>query len=82
VIMRDQFLALLLREPKLAIHLLQLLCQRIRWTSGLAEDSALLAVPARLTRRLLSLAKLHGHDTLNGDQHRGFAQTGQPRREE
>jgi CRP-like cAMP-binding protein len=66
IVMRDQFLALLLREPKLAIHLLQLLCQRIRWTSGLAEDSALLAVPARLARRLVSLAKLHGHDTLNG----------------
>jgi CRP-like cAMP-binding protein len=66
IIMRDHFLALLQREPKLAIHLLQLLCQRIRWTSGLAEDSALLAVPARLARRLLSLGKLHGHKTQNG----------------
>ena len=63
---RDRFLALLQREPSLAVHLLQLLCQRIRWTSGLAEDSALLAVPARLARRLLTLAKLHGHDTRAG----------------
>jgi CRP/FNR family cyclic AMP-dependent transcriptional regulator len=66
VIMRDPFLLLLQREPTLSIHLLRLLCQRIRWTSGLAEDSALLAVPARLARRLLSLGKLHGHQTLDG----------------
>jgi CRP/FNR family transcriptional regulator, cyclic AMP receptor protein len=68
VITRTQFLALLQREPTLAIHLLQLLCQRIRWTSGWAEDSALLAAPQRLARRLLSLAKLHGHDSQKGVQ--------------
>jgi CRP-like cAMP-binding protein len=66
VIMREPFLALLQREHGLAIHLLRLLCQRIRWTSGLAEDSALLALPARLARRVLSLGKLHGHPVLNG----------------
>lgn len=68
IISRAQFLALLQRDPTLAIHLLQLLCQRIRWTSGWAEDSALLAVPPRLARRLLSLAKLHGHNSRNGVQ--------------
>jgi CRP/FNR family cyclic AMP-dependent transcriptional regulator len=66
VIMRDPFLGLLQREPTLSIHLLRLLCQRIRWTSGLAEDSALLSVPARLARRLLSLGKYHGHQTAQG----------------
>jgi CRP-like cAMP-binding protein len=68
IISRAQFLALLQRDPTLAIHLLQLLCRRIRWTSGWAEDSALLAVPPRLARRLLSLAKLHGHNSRNGVQ--------------
>jgi CRP/FNR family cyclic AMP-dependent transcriptional regulator len=68
VIPRAQFLVLLQREPALAIHLLQLLCQRIRWTSGWAEDSALLAVPSRLARRLLSLAKLHGRESQKGVQ--------------
>jgi CRP/FNR family cyclic AMP-dependent transcriptional regulator len=68
IIKRDHFLALLQREPTLAIHLLQLLCQRIRWTSGWAEDSALLAVPARLARRLLALGKQHGHETGSGVQ--------------
>jgi CRP/FNR family transcriptional regulator, cyclic AMP receptor protein len=66
VIMRDPFLSLLQREQSLSTHLLRLLCQRIRWTSGLAEDSALLAVPARLARRLVGLAKAHGHQVLNG----------------
>jgi CRP/FNR family transcriptional regulator, cyclic AMP receptor protein len=68
IIARAPFLALLQREPTLTIHLLQLLCQRIRWTSGWAEDSALLAVPPRLARRLLSLAQLHGQPSGNGVQ--------------
>jgi len=66
IITRDHFLELLEREPKLVNHVIQLLCQRIRWTSGLAEESALLSVPARLARRLLSLGELHGRKTPNG----------------
>lgn len=68
IIPRGQFLALLQREPTLAIHLLQLLCQRIRWTSGWVEDSALLTVPTRLVRRLLSLARMHGRAAQKGVQ--------------
>jgi CRP/FNR family cyclic AMP-dependent transcriptional regulator len=63
---REAFLNLLQREPKLALHLLRLLCQRIRWTSGMAEDSALLSLPARLARRLLTLGKQNGLTTLQG----------------
>ena len=66
IITRDHFLELLAREPKLVSHVVQLLCERIRWTSGLAEDSALLGVPARLARRLLGLGKLHGRETPKG----------------
>ena len=68
IIMRDPFLSLLQREPTLVRHLLELLCQRIRWTSGMAEDSALLSVPARLARRLLNLGKFHGHPVPTGIQ--------------
>jgi len=68
IIMRAPFLALVHREPKLVDHLLQLLCQRVRWTSGLAEESALLGVPARLARRLLSLGELHGRRGAEGVQ--------------
>jgi len=66
IIARVQFLGLLAREPMLVEHLLRLLCTRLRWVSGFAEESALLPVAARLARRLLSLAKLHGHDTRAG----------------
>jgi CRP/FNR family cyclic AMP-dependent transcriptional regulator len=66
VIARDHFLYLLKREPELVSHVVQLLCERIRWTSGLAEESALLSVPERLVRRLLSLGEHHGRETPNG----------------
>jgi CRP-like cAMP-binding protein len=60
VIQRADFLPFLEREPQLAIHLLKLLCERLRWTSELVEESAFLAGPARLAKRLLILASLHG----------------------
>jgi len=63
MIHRDHFLDLLKSEPLLTLHLLQLFCARVRWTSELAEDSALLSVPARLAKRLLSLAEHHGTQT-------------------
>jgi CRP-like cAMP-binding protein len=60
VIKRNDFLQLLEREPQLAIHLLKLLCERLRWTSELVEESAFLPGTARLAKRLLILASLHG----------------------
>ena len=60
VIKRQDFLQLLEREPQLAIHLLKLLCERLRWTSEIVEESAFLAGEARLAKRLLILASLHG----------------------
>ena len=66
VITREQFLGVLAHEPQLVDHLLQLLCARLRWVSGFAEESTLLPVPARLARRLLSLGKLHGRESAGG----------------
>ncbi len=66
VISREQFLPLLRTEPQLAAHLIQLLCKRVRWTAQLMEDSALLSVQARIAKRLLSLASLHGRETPGG----------------
>jgi len=63
IIKRADFLQLLEREPRLAIHLLKLLCERLRWTSELVEESAFLTGPARLAKRLLILASLHGRAT-------------------
>jgi CRP-like cAMP-binding protein len=57
---RERFLELLSTESQLAAHLIQLLCRRVRWTAQLMEDAALLSVPARIAKRLLSLARLQG----------------------
>jgi CRP/FNR family transcriptional regulator, cyclic AMP receptor protein len=57
IIRREQFSEVLSTEPRLASHLIQLLCERVRWTAQLMEDSALLGVPARIAKRLLSLAR-------------------------
>jgi len=65
IIPRDRFAGLLVSEPQLAMHLIQLLCERVRWTAQLMEDSALLGVPARIAKRLLSLARLHGSEAVN-----------------
>lgn len=59
-IRRDHFFALLEREPRVALELLKLCGERLRWTSDLVEDAALLDAPARLAKRLLSLGALHG----------------------
>jgi len=67
MIQRSDFLPLLEREPQLAIHLLKLLCERLRWTSELVEESAFLAGPARLAKRLLILASLHGRAARVGE---------------
>jgi CRP-like cAMP-binding protein len=66
IVRRADFLGVLRREPALAMHLLQLFCQRLRWTSDLVEESAFLVGPARLARRLLVLAALHGRPADDG----------------
>jgi len=65
---RDHLLALLLREPQVALELLRLCGERLRWTSGQVEDAALLDTGARLAKRLLGLAQLHGERTGNGSK--------------
>ena len=65
-IRRENFTALLEREPRVALELLRLCGERLRWTSGLMEDAALLDASARLAKRLLSLGQLHGQRTRNG----------------
>jgi CRP-like cAMP-binding protein len=56
VLRRDDFLAYLEREPKISLRLIELLCQRIRWTSERMEEASLLPLNVRLAKRLVSLA--------------------------
>ena len=67
---RKDLLKVLRCEPDLAIHLLSLFCERIRWASDLVEEAALLVPSARLAKRLLSLAMSHGKKTEHGIEFR------------
>ena len=54
---RRHFLPYVKANPDLLLGMLSLLCQRLRWTSSIIEDTAFLSLPARLARRLLVLAE-------------------------
>ncbi|BAM86536.1 Crp/FNR family transcriptional regulator [Bradyrhizobium oligotrophicum S58] len=62
VLRREDFLSFLEREPKVAIRIIQLLCQRIRWQSERMEESVLQPLPVRLARRLCALADDFGSE--------------------
>jgi CRP/FNR family transcriptional regulator, cyclic AMP receptor protein len=66
MIHRRDFMALLEREPRLSIHLLRLLCERLRWTSDQIEDAVFLSLPARLAKKLISLSDIYGMPHLGG----------------
>lgn len=57
---RHHFIPLLQSDSHLAVHMLTLLCDRVRWTSTIIEDAAFLNLPGRLAKRLLALAQIHG----------------------
>jgi CRP/FNR family transcriptional regulator, cyclic AMP receptor protein len=65
---RREFLPYLERHPRVALRTIELLCARLRRTTDLMESSTFLHVPARLARRLLALAELHGSSTAAGDE--------------
>jgi len=62
VLRREDFLGHLEREPKVAIKIIQLLCQRIRYQSERMEESMLQPLPIRLARRLCALAADFGSE--------------------
>ncbi|WP_338822289.1 Crp/Fnr family transcriptional regulator [Bradyrhizobium septentrionale] len=62
VLRREDFLSFLEREPKVAVRLIELLCQRIRWQSERMEESVLQPLPVRLARRLCALAEDFGSE--------------------
>lgn len=62
VLRREDFLGFLEREPKVAVRLIALLCQRIRWQSERMEESVLQPLPVRLARRLCALAEDFGSE--------------------
>jgi CRP-like cAMP-binding protein len=60
---RRDFLPFLERHPRVAVGLASLLAARVRRLSELAEDSILLALRARLAKKLVALARNYGEAT-------------------
>lgn len=63
VIQRHDFQKLMEREPVVAIHMLQILCQRLRWTTDMVHEAMLLPAPGRIAKRMLHLVSAHGRQT-------------------
>ncbi len=55
VLRRSDFLAYLEKDARVAVRVIELLCQRIRWVSDRMEETALLPFQVRLARRLAIL---------------------------
>ncbi len=66
VIERRSFLPFLEQHPQVATRLLVALCARLRRTTEQVEDLALLNLPERLAKKLLSLATAQGERTPEG----------------
>lgn len=62
VIRRQDFQDLLRRQPEITTRIIELLCERLRFSSERLEEVSLLSFRSRLARRLLKLADDFGED--------------------
>lgn len=60
---RRDFMPFLLQRPDLCVRLMAVLCERVRWTSAIIEDTVFLNVPRRLAKRILMLSQAYGKAT-------------------
>lgn len=63
---RASFLPFLKQRPATALRMIAFLCERLRRTTELVQDSIFLDVPARLAKRLAALAQEQGLDGMAG----------------
>lgn len=66
---RTDFLPFLARRPEATVRIIGLLCERLRRTTDLVEDSAFLGVPTRLAKQLVGLAGRYGGQDAAGSVH-------------
>jgi CRP/FNR family transcriptional regulator, cyclic AMP receptor protein len=66
VLERRDLMPFLERHPRVAIKMLESICQRLRTTDELLEDVVFLDLPSRLAKRLLLLAEHYGKNTGQG----------------
>lgn len=60
VIERRDFLGLLARDAAMALRIIGLLCERLRWMGERMEEATLLPLDIRLARRLVMLSEDYG----------------------
>lgn len=68
---RGEFLAFLARHPKLCLRVIEVLCERLRWTSDTIENTIFLQIPRRLAKRILILVERMGRPVDPGDETAG-----------
>ncbi len=56
VVPREPFAQLMRRQPDIALHMIELLCERVRHAHQQVEEAAFLTLPQRLGRQLVALA--------------------------
>jgi CRP/FNR family transcriptional regulator, cyclic AMP receptor protein len=66
VLDRRDFIPFLERNPKIAVRLIEVLCERVRRTSEMVESVAFLEYSARLAKLLLRLAENYGQESEDG----------------
>jgi CRP/FNR family transcriptional regulator, cyclic AMP receptor protein len=66
VLDRRDFVPFLERNPKIAVRLIEVLCERLRRTSEMVESVAFLEYSARLAKLLLRLAESYGEESKDG----------------
>jgi CRP-like cAMP-binding protein len=68
VLERRDFVPFLKSHPDACMRLLEVLCQKLRWTTGVLEAALFLEGPSRLARILVHLARLYGQPVRDGVQ--------------
>lgn len=63
---RSRLMPFLTSNPEVAARLIEVLCQRVRWTSEALEDALLRDAPARVARGLVRLASTFGKQDAKG----------------
>jgi CRP-like cAMP-binding protein len=66
VLDRSRLLPIVTGNPESAARMIEVLCQRLRWTSEALEDALLRDAPARVARGLLRLASAFGKPEAGG----------------
>lgn len=66
VLRQAAFLGFLERQPKMALHIIRVLCNRLRKTDAFVEEMTTLQAGPRLARALLRLADQYGKETATG----------------